>query len=357
MVTVGGKRLTNTCKTRSEGQSWIKKTLGQMDQGLSYDGARAIAGEYLASWLAMMESKLAYSTHAHYRQILRDDILPGLGTLRLRDLTTSKIETHYAALRRQGKSEWIVDLVHQILRQALGHAVELGLIGVNPIMGVIVPSPKAPEMNILGENEISRLLIQARGQRNEALYYLALNTGARLGELLGLKWDDVDWQGSRLRIIRQLKARTGSGLVLVDLKTRYSRRMIEIGQATMQRLRAHYETQWQVKAFAGVRWKENNLVFSTSIGTPIGPRNQQRDFKALLNAAGLPDFRFHDLRHTAASIMLNRGIPVIVVSRRLGHSRPSITMDIYGHLMPGVQSSAAELMDEVITPIEVNLDS
>ena len=139
------------------------------------------------------------------------------------------------------------------------------------------------------------------------------------------------------------------------MKTKYSRRTVDLGPSTLGQLRVHQERQWLEKTAMGEGWANNDLVFTTTVGTPIYPRNMLREFKSLLERAGLQEIRFHDLRHTAAALMLNHNVPVIVVSRRLGHSRPSITMDIYGHLIPGIQSQAAELIDEIITPVEVKI--
>ena len=131
--------------------------------------------------------------------------------------------------------------------------------------------------------------------------------------------------------------------------------MITLGSNTIQKLREHQRLNQEERIEAGIRWQENNLIFPSTVGTPMEQRNLHRDFKSIIKKAGLPDIRFHDLRHTAASIMLNHGVPVIVVSRRLGHSKPSITLDIYGHLIPGMQAGIAEQIDELITPVEIAL--
>ena len=133
-------------------------------------------------------------------------------------------------------------------------------------------------------------------------------------------------------------------------------RSVVLGQQTIQALRAHYERQQAERLAAGDAWVENRLILSTSNGTPIHQRNLLRGFKALLKQAGLPPIRFHDLRHTDASIMMNHDVPVIVVSRRLGHALASITLDIYGHLVPSMQEEAAELIDGLVTPTEVKLN-
>ena len=129
----------------------------------------------------------------------------------------------------------------------------------------------------------------------------------------------------------------------------------QLGDLTIKKLEEHKEILKTINLFSGNRWQENNLIFPSTVGTPINQSNMNKSFMKLLKQSGLPIIRFHDLRHTAASPMLNFGIPLIIISRRLGHARPSITLDIYGHLIPSKQEEAAELMDSWLTPIEVQL--
>lgn len=172
-------------------------------------------------------------------------------------------------------------------------------------------------------------------------------------ELLGLKWTDLDWIKQTLRVERQLVRPDGSGVEFTSLKTRYSRRSLALGAKTVEMLHGHYELQQKERAADSDRWTEYGLLFTNSFGGPIHPRNLLRNFKQLLRDAGLPMVRFHDLRHTAASLMLNAGIPVIVVSRRLGHARASITLDIYRHLIPSMQAEVADQIDDLVTLVEI----
>jgi len=174
-------------------------------------------------------------------------------------------------------------------------------------------------------------------------------------ELLGLKWTDVDWVRSTIKVERQLLRSSGNGIEFSRPKTRYGKRSIDLGNKSIEVLRNHYEYQQKERQTAGEKWVENGLIFTNSLGGPINPRNLLRNFKALLKEAGLVPIRFHDLRHTAASLLLNQGIPVLAVSRRLGHARASITLDIYGHLIPSMQSEIAKLIDELVIPIPVDL--
>ena len=172
-------------------------------------------------------------------------------------------------------------------------------------------------------------------------------------EILGLKWTDLDWLHQTLKVERQLIRSDRNGIEFSSPKTRYGKRTVVLGGRTIEVLRAHNNRQQVERLAAGSKWVENGLIFNTSLGAPIDHRNLLRNFKQLLRDVGLPAIRFHDLRHTAASLMLNANIPVIVVSRRLGHARASITLDVYGHLIPSMQSEAAELIDQMVTPVAV----
>jgi integrase len=158
-----------------------------------------------------------------------------------------------------------------------------------------------------------------------------------------------------LYVQRQLQDVRGMGSFFQEPKTSSGRRTLQLGEGTIQALREHREFQKLQKECAGQHWQENDLIFPSKIGTPMNPSNLRLDFNRMLERAGVPRVRFHDLRHTAASLMLNNGIPVIVVSKILGHAKPSITLDIYGHLYNEMQGDAARLMDNLVSPIKINL--
>ena len=193
------------------------------------------------------------------------------------------------------------------------------------------------------------------GNRNEALYHLAVKTGMRKDELLGLKWFDLEWNSRYLRILRQAQRVPGEGIKFVDPNTRAGKRTTPLGRTMLQILSEHKRKQQLGKAVAGERWKENNLVFRSSIGTPQSDSNLLKEFRSLLEKAGLPKIRFHNLRHTAASIMLNNGRNFIEVSKMLGHSQPSTTMNTYAHLIPVMHNDMGDFMDDLITPIPIEM--
>jgi integrase len=217
--------------------------------------------------------------------------------------------------------------------------------------------PRIPEkeMKILDEDQVTQFLIAAKGSRYEALLHLAVTTGMRQMELLGLKWEDLDWNEQTIRVERQLERPRGEGTRFSAPKTRHGRQTLTLGRNSLAVLAEHRTRQRSAKEDLRDQWTENGLIFPNSIGGAMDPRNLLRDFKKLVRQAGLPDIRFHDLRNTCASLLLNLlRVPVIEVSRRLGHSRASITLDIYGHLIPGMQTHAAQLIDDLVSPVELH---
>jgi integrase len=167
--------------------------------------------------------------------------------------------------------------------------------------------------------------------------------------------DQAMWNSGVLYVQLQVQQVPGQSWKFIEPKTKSGRRTIRLGEGTLQILREHRELQQEYKAKVGKRWQEHNLIFPSSVGTPLNPSNLRIVFNRTLDAAGLPRIRFHDLRHTAASLMLNQGVPVIVVSKILGHAKPSTTLDIYGHLIHKMQAEAAQVMDDLVTPIRVEI--
>lgn len=225
----------------------------------------------------------------------------------------------------------------------------------NPSQGAALPRNTHNEMQVLDASQVSQFLIAAQASPYHALYHLAVTTGMRLGELYGLKWIDLQWDKGILHIQRQVQQIPKKGWSFVEPKTKAGTRSIKLGEGTLQVLREYLIRQTEKKEIMGNRWKENGLIFPSSVGTPGDPSNMRKDFNETLEKAGINKIRFHDLRHTAASLLLNNNIPVIVVSRMLGHSKASVTLDVYGHLYSEMQEGAADVMDKLVTPIQVQL--
>lgn len=352
-VSIQGRRISKSFPTQREARAWIKRMQEQIECGLSVSGARITVGEYLELWLENTRSTLRPKTWIQYQGIVRNHLTPALGEIRLNDLQPQQIHSLYNHKMANGISRRTTKLIHSVLHRALVMAQRQGLIIRNPSQVVEVPRVIRHEMVVLDDTQVRQFLITARGRRLETLYHLAFTTGMRQGELLGLMWKDIDWAGCVIHVSRQLQRIRNQGLKFVEPKTQSGNRLIQFGPETLRQLMEHRRRQDQERAHG--KWQDLDMVFASTIGTPMDLRNIHRDFKDILHDAGLPNMRFHDMRHTAATLMLLHGIPLLVVSRRLGHAKPSITLDIYGHYLPGMQGMAASLMDELVTPSTAQL--
>ena len=352
-----GKRISHTFTTKQAAQVWLRQMQGQLEQGLNYQGTKTTLAEYLPQWLENSRITLRENTAYHYALVVRKHILPRIGKLQLKDLTLARVEQFYSQLIQDGIGIRTVRITHNILHKALEKAVRYRLILYNPCHGAALPRYKHGEMKVLDQSQVTTFLIAAQDSPYQALYHLAVVTGMRQGELFGLKWSDLQWTSGILHVQRQAHDIAGKGASFSEPKTKSGRRTIALGDNTLQVLRQHRNSEPGRISTAGNRWKDNDLIFPSTFGTPINPSNMRLDFNQVLVKAGLPKIRFHDLRHTAASLMLNHGVPAIVVSKILGHSKPSITLDIYGHLYVEMKDEAAKLMDQLVSPIRVAIPS
>jgi integrase len=242
-----------------------------------------------------------------------------------------------------------------VIRTSLYHALKLGVINKNPAIATKPPKPKPKEMNILNEDQVQQLIVtgQLKCDQFTELYQIAISTGMRQGELLGLQWKDIDWDKRTIHIRRQLKRLHGGGYEFSTPKTKSGIRKIKVGSQLIEvlEIQKHRVSMYVFELMD--QWKEHDLVFPARTGKPLSQSYLISRFKRLLAEANLPKIRFHDLRHTAASLMLNNGVPVLIVSKRLGHAKPSITLDVYGHMISNMQEKAAEVMDQFIIPLEI----
>jgi integrase len=229
--------------------------------------------------------------------------------------------------------------------------VKWSLIPRNPADDVKAPTPTPKEMHPLSAEEARRLLDAARDDRFEAFYVLAVHTGMRRGELLGLKWDDVDLENATVRVRRTLtRIDNGCRLALGPPKNKKSRRTVRLTERAVEALRSHLERQLAEIEALGDLYKDQGLVFTTEAGTLINPSNlRQRSLAPLLKRAGLPQITFHDLRHTCASLLFQKNVHPKFVQELLGHASVSITLEIYSHMLPGMGGEAADAMEDVLS--------
>jgi integrase len=235
-----------------------------------------------------------------------------------------------------------------VLHRALSYAQRRGLIGNNVAKLVDPPKRQRREMQSLSPEQARRFLDAVRGNRFEALYVLAISTGMRQGELLGLRWRDVDLAGRSLRVTGSIQYVRGHGLGLSSPKTRSSRRQVMLSQIAVDALDRRKEAQKQERTRSGDKWQDTDFVFTTRDGKALYATNIKSSFCKLLVACGLPRIRFHDLRHTAATLLLGQGVHPKVVSEMLGHASIGITLDLYSHATPTIQREATAAFDRLL---------
>lgn len=339
---------------REDAERALTAVLRERDLGNDLDPGRVTVGECLRRWLRdYAAANVAPSTLQRYTGIVEQHLIPALGTVRLRDLRPAHIQAACAAFGRQdGRGTQLsaktVFEHHAVLREALNWAVRLQLLARNPAQAVSPARPQRPEMRVLSPDDAQRLLEAAGPTRHYQLIYLALATGARLGELLALRWADVDLQRGVMEITRTARFFSGKGVTFGQPKTHRSRRPIALSPETVALLREHRREQLEERLRAGPGYDDRDLVFADAAGGAIYDSTVRRAFYGIVREAGLAHLRIHDLRHTAATLMLRAGINPKVVSERLGHATVSITLDTYSHVLPDLQREAAAALDAVL---------
>lgn len=352
-VGAGENRETGYFKTQQEANHWRHEKNEQRKNGLLVAGSKVFLSVFLENWLVVKKTSIRPNTYNDYSSIVKYHINPILGNTKLRDLTPNQLQSLYTMKMNAGTSPRTTIMIHAVIHCALEHALKLGLVGRNVAEAVTRPRLSRNEMKTLDQSQTLQLIQVAEGNRYQLLYWVAVTTGLRQGELFGLKWSDVNWQNCKIHIQRQVQRRKG-GLEFCEPKSASGRRVITLGQTTIKKLRDHYITQQKEMLQLGDKWNNFDLIFCTQVGSPLEPANVLKSFKRMLKRASLPDIRFHDLRHTAATLMLMEGINPKVVQERLGHSDISLTLNTYSHVLPSMQEEAAEKMDELLTPIEIS---
>lgn len=353
----GGKRLTKSFSTKREADAWLREMRNQVDTGLTTTNHNTLLSEFIRDWLVRKKTQVRPKTFADYSYYASELISTHIGGLKLRAIKLQQVNDFYATLADEGRPIHVIRYTHRVFHVLLEDAVRLGFIPLNPAHYADLPTAEeaADKMQIFSTPEYQCFVDACSSAQHGNLYKLGIKTGMRQGELLGLTWKNIDLERGEIRIIQQLSrfGQSGQRLVFAPLKTKYSRRTIKIGPDLVGLLKVHYQAQQEYKLALGTRWQENDLVFTSSMGTPLDQRNMQRDFDKLLKTANLPKIRFHDLRHNAASLMLAGNASIVSVSRYLGHSSPRITLEIYAHLIPGGFDEVALTMSAISLGTEV----
>lgn len=369
------KRPDGTWRQRSHGgyakekdaKRALREVLTAREKGTFVVPSKVTVAQFLENqWLPQARRQVRATTYETYERNVRNHVIPRLGTLRLQELSPGQVADFYTALEADGTRRYggalapkTIRNIHVLLRRALGYAVEMGVLVANPVERV-----KPPKANTAGARGVDDAMTSGELQtwtaaqlrtyldhvaddRLYAAWMVSAATGMRRGEVLGLRWADLDLDTASAAV-RQTIVVVNYEIRYSEPKTRRGRRTVDLDRQTVEALRSHRVRQAQERLAAGSAWHKADLVFTDPTGRPVHPHSFSQAFERHSKAAGLPAIRLHDLRHTHATLALKAGVPVKVVSERLGHASTAFTMDTYTHCIPGMQADAARQVAALI---------
>lgn len=357
-LTLGtGRRKVVYGGTREE----VRRKLGRLsqarDQGQVTDARGLTVGRFLDEWLnATVRPSVRHWTYVGYEVVVRRHLKPGLGQIGLERLTPMQVQGLLNSKLEAGLSPKSVRSVRAVLRAALNQAIRWGMVASNAAALASPPKVRRPQVHPFSPDEARSFLAAIADDRMAALYRVAVTLGLRQGEALGLEWRCVDLEKRLLRVEKQLQ-RIGGQFVLVELKTAKSRRLLAMPDSLAITLGEHRRRQVQERLAAGPGWKDTDLVFTTETGRPLEASTVLRHFKQRLQDADLPARRFHDLRHSCATLLLVQGVSPRVVMEILGHSDISMTLNTYSHVLPDLSRDAARRMDELLSSRSISSEA
>jgi integrase len=373
--------------TRKDALAKLTEKIATSNRGIPVPTAQGSVGAYLTYWLENVAvHQLRETTHTRYTACANQYLIPGLGKKKLAKLTAKDIRSWLNGLRtvcqccargidarrkpdaqadrqprccaigkccRKHLSPLTLAYIHSVLKSALEHAVREEEIPRNVARNVRTGTPRPRRFNPLTTEEARTFLAAVQGHRLQGLFELALRTGLRKGELLGLRWEDLDLDAGTASIRRTLQRTRTGGLTTLPTKTISSERRIALPGPCLASLRAHRDGQTREKEQAGAEWVDNGLVFTRPDGHPIEPATLTRHFNALLRRSRLRSIRFHDLRHSTATLLLEQGVELVVIKELLGHAHIGVTATVYAHVRLRLQRDAIDLLGRALrTPSE-----
>ncbi|SER41171.1 Site-specific recombinase XerD [Streptomyces sp. yr375] len=369
------KRVRVYGTTRKEALAKLTEKIAASNLGLPVPSAQGSVTAYLTYWLENVAvHHLRENTHTRYTAVVYRYLIPGLGKKKLTRLTAKDVRTWLNQLRatcqcctrrldarrdqprcctvgqccRKLLSPLTLTYIHSVLKSALEHAVREEEIPRNVARNVRTGTPRPRRFEPLTAHEARQLLTTAEGHRLHALFELALHTGLRKGELLGLRWEDLDLDRGTAAVRRTLQRTSTGGLTTLPTKTRASERRIALPARCRQSLKHHHEEQQRDRHMAGTEWQHNGYVFTTPQGRPIDPTNLTRAFATLLRKAGLRRIRFHDVRHSTATLLLEQGVELVVIKELLGHAHIGVTATVYAHVRLRLQRDAIDILGHAL---------
>jgi integrase len=338
---VGGKK--------EEARQKLKAAIKQAEAGTLVASNKQTVATFLEYWLSVKKLPLKPGAHSTYTSYVKVHMVPHLGRIQLQKLSRHHIQHFINSMFEEDDLEpSTIQTAYTILKAAMNDAVEWQMIAINPCQSISLPRVESLDYMVLNREQAQTLKASLVGHWHEALITVALATGMRRGELLCLKWSDVDVERGHIYVQRSLSYINGEGYKEVPPKTKSSKRHITLPRFAVETLKQHRTTQCIARLEART-WTELDLVFPGKAGKYVPTSTLQREFRLVLERATLPIMRFHDLRHTCATLLLSQGISPKVVQELLGHSSIKITMDRYGHVIPGMQETAMAAYDTLFT--------
>ena len=336
---ITGKRRqrSKSFKTKIEAEKALAEWLVEIERGTALEPTKLTTGDLLTQWFVVHRADLAPSSVALYETMLRRHILPGLGTVPLLKLAPQHLSAFYAEKRERGKvdgtgglSSRSVRILHNIIHEALAWAVKQQVLARNIADAIDAPKFSYKEKHVWTAPEARRLLDAASGHEWGPLFLVLLSTGVRRGECLRARWRDLDWQAGKLRIAQQVTSIRGQ-IVIGPPKTAKARRSVTLAPSCLAALKEHRTAQLATRLKA-TDWHDHDLIFCTSHGKPILPRNIGRTLDRLCQIADVPRLSVHQTRHTHTTLLFQDGQNIKMISERLGHSSVGVTLEIYAHL-------------------------
>lgn len=359
IVDVGKDSITGKRKQKTKGgfrrkkdaEAALRKILSEIDENKYIEPSNEIFSSFIEHWFTTYyQKRIKPTTIAARRSLLEVHLIKEnpFSHKPLSKITTEDLDAFYS-LKIDGEySTSTIRKMHQLLNQAFQQAVKWKKISANPVAESTPPSVKSEEMKIWSLDEINSFLKHCKNEKHYITFLLAIYTGMRRGEVLGLKWSDIDFDKKIINVQRSLGYIPKKEYILTSVKTKTSRRQIPIPEKIVKELLLQKEGQNDLQLRLGEAYQNLDLVICTETGTPQDPRNLIRVFKRLCKSAKVTPIRFHDIRHTHASILISEGVDIVRVAKRLGHANPKITLGIYSHLVPNEDNDVAEIFDEAV---------
>lgn len=350
-----GKRQNKTVgtfRTKREAEQAERAARVKQETGTQVDPKKTTVAELLETWLGAKAGAVSSNSLKDYEITIRRHVKPALGHVKVQRLTPAQVQAQVTAWRDGGLQPRTIARCHSVLNQALAQAAKWGMVSRNVCSVVKRPSLVKRPATVGNREEWSAFLEVAKGDALAPIWYFLAVEGMRRGEALGLRWQDVNWERRTVHIAQSVvpdRSDRGRAVIRSRAKTAAGSRSVRLTAETIAVLKEHRDRQTFQRQSAGDRWQDHDLIVCTATGRPINPNNVTRSYQRLVMLSGVPRIRVHDMRHSAATMLLRAGVPAKIISERLGHATLAITLDTYSHVLPDMQEVAAEVMSALLS--------